>query len=61
MVAGRKRYIEVLHAMGLKAPGGPRPSVAKVLRQLEQAIQIADAAIAGIAEAAIERETQSKS
>ena len=48
MVAGRKRYIERRHEMGLKAPGGRLPSLANALRQMEQAIEIADAAIAVI-------------
>src|SRR6266567_318785 len=45
MVAGRKRYIERRHALGLPAPGGRLPTLAKWCRQMEQAIVIADAAI----------------
>jgi len=40
MVAGRKRYIERRHAMGLKAPGGRLPSVATIKARMERAIEM---------------------
>jgi hypothetical protein len=42
MVAGRKRYIERRHAMGLKAPGGRLPSAAKMMTTMDRAIEVAN-------------------
>lgn len=49
MARGRKRYIEQLHAMGLKAPGGRLPGpekmqarVAKTIEGMEHVLRLLD-------------------
>jgi hypothetical protein len=61
MVAGRKRYIERRHAMGLRAPGGRLPSRATMMTAMDRAIEIYDELLRRFDGEAKEREADPKS